>query len=111
MITTTAIIPPVIIISIISHDFCFKIGYDIANLILSHFYYAFIGFSTIASRIVALSYDTPHFSIYLFLKKTLYAVHLSFRYEEKRKRKGKKNYTRKGKKRKVRIYRERKGRN
>ena len=65
MITATAIIAPVIIV--ISLDFCFKIVYDIVNLILSHFYCtAFIKFSTIASRILALSYDTPHFSILFF---------------------------------------------
>ena len=45
------------------------IVYDIANLILSHSYcIAFMEFSTIASRILALSYDTPNFSIF-FLKK------------------------------------------
>ena len=37
MIIITAIIAPVTII-IISVDFCFKIVYDIANLILAHFY-------------------------------------------------------------------------
>ena len=92
MITTTAIIAPVIMV-IISLDFCFKIVYDIANLILSHSYcIAFMEFSTIASRILALSYDTPNFSIFLFffLKKTPYVVHLSFGWEEKKKRKGEK---------------------
>ena len=64
MITTTAIIAPVIMV-IISLDFCFKTVYDIANLILSHSYcIAFMEFSTIASRVLALSYDAPHFSIF-----------------------------------------------
>ena len=64
MITTTAIIAPGIIV-IVSLDFCFMIVCDIADLILSHCYCtAFIEFSTIASRILALSYDTPHFSIF-----------------------------------------------